>query len=425
MEDEEIRTEDYEENDEVETSGTEEQKTFDDLEVERNPNEVQVAEKFNLGFKEEEGILNSEVTSVIKKSYLDYAMSVIVSRAIPSIEDGMKPVQRRILYAMQQMGLKPNTATKKSARVVGEVMGKYHPHGDSSIYEAMVRMAQDFSLRYPLVFGQGNFGSLDGDSAAAMRYTETKLEKVSAELLDDIDKETVDFQDNYDGSVQEPKLLPGKLPALMLNGATGIAVGMATNIPPHNLREVSDAIIQYIENPNITVEEVVKSSIKGPDFPTGGMVQGSMVDMYKTGRGRLIMRGKIEVEDSKKKNSTKQNLIITEIPYMVNKATLITQIANLVRDKKIKDISDLRDESSKGKIRVVIELKKEVDPQFVINALYKYTKLQDSFSMNFLALVEGKPKVLGLIDVLKNYVRHRKEVVTRRTKFELSKALLR
>jgi DNA gyrase subunit A len=402
----------------------EEQTIIDTNQIEQNPEDVQVVENFGPSFSEEEGVINSEVTSVMKKSYLDYAMSVIVSRAIPSIEDGMKPVQRRILYAMQQMGLKPNTATKKSARVVGEVMGKYHPHGDSSIYEAMVRMAQDFSLRYPLVFGQGNFGSLDGDSAAAMRYTEAKMQKLSGELLEDIDKETVDFGDNYDGSVQEPKVLPGKLPALMLNGATGIAVGMATNIPPHNLTEVSNAIESYIDNPDITVDELV-NVITGPDFPTGGYVQGNMKELYSTGRGRMIMRGKIDVEASKKKGSSKQNLIITEIPYMVNKANMITQIATLVRDKKIKDISDLRDESSKGKIRVVIELKKDVDPQFVINALYKYTKLQDSFSVNFLALVQGQPKILALRDVLENYVRHRKGVITRRTNFELKKSKAR
>ncbi len=408
---------------------SEENKGQKDLEfnnnvVEQNKDDVQVVEKFGSGFPEEDGVLNSEVTGLMKKSYLDYAMSVIVSRAIPSIEDGMKPVQRRILYAMNQMGLKPNTSTKKSARVVGDVMGKYHPHGDSSIYEAMVRMTQDFSLRYPLVFGQGNFGSIDGDSAAAMRYTEVKLQKLSAELLDDIDKDTVEFADNYDGSVKEPKLLPGRLPALILNGATGIAVGMATNIPPHNLTEVADAINLYIDKPDVEIDELVKI-VKGPDFPTGGYVQGNMKELYKTGRGRLIMRGLVEVEQSKKKGSNKQSLIITEIPYMVNKASMITQIATLVRDKKIKGISDLRDESSKGKIRVVIELKKDIDPQFIINALYKYTKLQDSFSVNWLALVEGKPKTLGLKDVLENYVRHRKTVITNRVKYELNKAQLR
>lgn len=365
----------------------------------------------------EKGVINTEVTKEMKKAYLDYAMSVIVSRALPSIEDGLKPVQRRILYAMQQMGLKPNTQTKKSARVVGDVMGKYHPHGDSSIYEAMVRMAQNFSLRYPLVYGQGNFGSLDGDSAAAMRYTEAKLMHISAELLQDIDKETVNFIPNYDGSVKEPELLPGKLPTLMLNGATGIAVGMATNIPPHNLTEVANAIIAYIENSEISLDELCKI-VTGPDFPTGGMVQGDMKELYQTGRGRMIMRGKLTTETIKNKEA----IIITEIPYMLNKSLLVTQIANLVRDKRVKDISDLRDESSKGKIRIVIELKKDASSKFVINALYKYTRLQDSFNVNFLALVGKQPKILGLRDVLREYVKHRKEIITRRSKFELKKA---
>tara|TARA_Y100000310_G_scaffold25063_2_gene24012 strand:- start:2227 stop:4680 length:2454 start_codon:yes stop_codon:yes gene_type:complete len=367
--------------------------------------------------EEEKGILNTEVTGEMKKSYLDYAMSVIVSRAIPSIEDGLKPVQRRILYAMNQMGLKPGTQTKKSARVVGDVMGKYHPHGDSSIYEAMVRMAQDFSLRYPLVFGQGNFGSIDGDSAAAMRYTESRMQKTAIELLEDIDKETVDFQDNYDGSVKEPKILPGKLPALVLNGATGIAVGMATNIPPHNLSEVCDAIIAYIKKPEITIEQLLEI-IQGPDFPTGGSVSGDMVDLYKTGRGRLIMRGKTTTETIKKKEA----VIITEIPYMINKSTLIDQIGSLVADKKIKDVADLRDESSKGKIRIVIELKKDANPKFIINSLYKHTRLQDSFNVNFLALVGGQPRILNLKNVMEEYVNHRKIIITNRSKFELKKA---
>ena len=368
-------------------------------------------------FVPEQGVVNTEVSAEMKKSYLDYAMSVIVSRALPSIEDGLKPVQRRILYAMHQMGLKPNTQTKKSARVVGEVMGKYHPHGDSSIYEAMVRMAQDFSLRYPLVFGQGNFGSLDGDSAAAMRYTEAKLKGITAELLQDIEKETVNFKPNYDGSVKEPELLPGKLPTLMLNGATGIAVGMATNIPPHNLTEVADAIIAYIKNSEISLDELCKI-VTGPDFPTGGVVQGDMKELYETGRGRMIMRGKVTTETIHKKDA----IIITEIPYMLNKSLLVTQIANLVKDKKLKDISDLRDESSKGKIRIVLELKKEANSKFVINSLYKYTRLQDSFNVNFLALVEGQPKILALKDVLENYVKYRKKIITKRSKFELKKA---
>ncbi len=363
------------------------------------------------------GIVNTEVSGEMKKAYLDYAMSVIVSRAIPSIEDGLKPVQRRILYSMHQLGLKPNTQTKKSARIVGDVIGKYHPHGDSAVYEAMVRMAQDFSLRYPFVFGQGNFGSVDGDSAAAMRYTEAKLMPISSELLQDIDKETVEFLPNYDSSLKEPDLLPGKLPALLMNGASGIAVGMATNIPPHNLTEVCDAINAYIENPEITFEEIAQI-IKGPDFPTGGSVQGDMGELYKTGRGRLIMRGKVTTEKIK----TKEAVVITEIPYMLNKSLLMTQIAKLVQDKKIKDVFDLRDESSKGKTRVVIELKKDVDPKFVINALYKYTRLQDSFNVNFLALHGREPKVMNIKEVLDAYVSYRKNIITNRSKYELKKA---
>jgi len=373
--------------------------------------------KENIPEKPIKGEINTEISGEMKKSYLDYAMSVIVSRAIPSIEDGMKPVQRRILYSMNLMGLKPNTQTKKSARIVGDVIGKYHPHGDSSVYEAMVRMAQDFSLRYPLVFGQGNFGSLDGDPAAAYRYTEAKLKPISTELLEDIDKETVEFTPNFDNSLKEPSLLPGKLPALMLNGATGIAVGMATNIPPHNLTEVSDAIIEYIKNPEITTNQLAEI-VTGPDFPTGGMVFGDMKELYRTGRGRMIMRGKLSIEQMKNKEA----IIITEIPYMLNKATLVTQIANLVRDKKVKDISDLRDESSKGKIRIVIELKKGTDSKFVTNALYKYTRFQDSFSVNFLALVEGQPRILNIKDVMQNYVRHRKTIITNRSKYDLKKA---
>lgn len=376
-------------------------------------------EKINLEVGKDEivkGIINAEVSEEMKKAYLDYAMSVIVARAIPSIEDGLKPVQRRILYSMQLMGLKPNTQTKKSARIVGDVIGKYHPHGDVAVYDTMVRMAQDFSLRYPLVYGQGNFGSVDGDGAAAMRYTEAKLMPIASELLLDIDKKTVKFVPNYDGSLNEPELLPGKLPTLMINGATGIAVGMATNIPPHNLTEVCDAIINYVENPNVELDELLKI-IKGPDFPTGGIVSGDMKELYKTGKSRLIVRGKVNVEQMKNREA----IIITEIPYMVNKAQLVEQIANLARDKKIKDVSDLRDESSKGKTRIVVELRKGTNPDYVINALYKYSRLQDSFSVNFLALVEGQPKILGLMDVLREYVRYRKQVITNRTKYELKK----
>jgi DNA gyrase subunit A len=377
-------------------------------------------EKCNNVMKEcsnERGTINSEVSEEMKKSYLDYAMSVIVSRAIPAVEDGMKPVQRRILYAMNQMGLKPGTQTKKSARVVGDVIGKFHPHGDVAVYDAMVRLAQDFSLRYPLVFGQGNFGSIDGDPPAAMRYTEARLMPIATELLQDIEKETVSFIPNYDNSLKEPELLPGKLPALMLNGATGIAVGMATNIPPHNLTEVCDAVVAYIKKPNITLEEL-SEIITGPDFPTGGSVTGDMLELYKTGKGKLVLQGKVISETIKGKDA----IVITEIPYMLNKSDLVTQIAGLVQNKKIRDVSDLRDESSKGKIRIVLELKKGANPKFIINSLYKYTRLRDAFHVNFLALVEGQPKLLSLGDVLKYYTEYRKKIVTNRTKYELKKA---
>ena len=365
----------------------------------------------------EKGVVNTEVSGEMKKAYLDYAMSVIVSRAIPAIEDGLKPVQRRILYAMNQMGLKPNTQTKKSARLVGDVIGKFHPHGDVAVYDAMVRMAQTFSLRYPLVFGQGNFGSIDADPPAAMRYTECRLMPISMEVLQDIDKETVKFNPNYDNSMKEPELLPGKLPLLMLNGATGIAVGMATNIPPHNLTEVCDALIAYIKKPNITIEKL-SQIVTGPDFPTGGTVFGDMEELYKTGRGRMIMRGRLTTEIIKKKEA----IVITEIPYMLNKSTLVEQIAGLVQNKKIKDVSDLRDESSKGKIRIVIELRRGVDPKFVINSLYKYTRLQDAFNVNFLALVGGQPKILNLKQVVEEYVKYRKVMITNKVKHELRKA---
>ncbi len=367
--------------------------------------------------KSEKGVFDAEVSSEMKKSYLDYAMSVIVSRAIPAIEDGLKPVQRRILYAMNQMGLKPGTQTKKSARVVGDVIGKYHPHGDTAVYDAMVRLAQDFSMRYPIVFGQGNFGSIDGDPPAAMRYTEARLMPIALELLQDIEKETVNFIPNYDGSLKEPELLPGKLPALILNGATGIAVGMATNIPPHNLVEVCNAIVSYIKNPNLNFEELVEI-IHGPDFPTGGSVTGDMLELYKTGKGKLVLRGKVSNETIKKKDA----IVITEIPYMVNKSTLVQQIADLIQKKKIRDVSDLRDESSKGKIRIVLELRKGANPKFIINSLYKYTRLQDAFHVNFLALSDGQPKIMNLKEVLEAYVSYRKKIVTKRTKYELRKA---
>ncbi len=367
--------------------------------------------------EEEKGVIVTEVSEEMKKAYLDYAMSVIVSRAIPAVEDGMKPVHRRILYAMDLLGLQSNKQTRKCARVVGDVLGKFHPHGDVAVYDSLVRMAQDFSLRYPLIFGQGNFGSIDNDPPAAMRYTEAKLNQIAEELLEDIDKETVEFIPNFDNSTKEPTLLPGKLPNLLLNGAAGIAVGMATNIPPHNLTEVADAINAYIKNPDITIEELCKI-VLGPDFPTGGAVNGDMVEMYKTGKGRLIMRGKVTTESDKGRDS----IIITEIPYMLNKTTLVEQIAALIQNKKIIDVSDLRDESAKGKIRIVLELKKNANPKFITNALYKYTRLQDSFNANFLALVEGQPRVLNLKQILEEYVKYREKIVTKRTKFDLKKS---
>lgn len=366
---------------------------------------------------DDKSIVPTEISEEMKKSYLDYAMSVIVSRAIPSLEDGMKPVQRRILYAMKRAGMTSDKQTKKSVSVVGDVLKLYHPHGDSSVYDALVRMAQDFSLRYPLIFGQGNFGSIDGDPPAAYRYTEAKLAKISEELLEDIDKDTVDMIPNFDSSTKEPVLLPGKLPALVINGATGIAVGMSTNIPPHNLSEVCDAIIAYIKNQDISIEQLAEI-VKGPDFPTGGYVSGDMIELYTTGKSRLIMRGKTSIE----KNKNRENIVITEIPYMVNKSDLVTQIAKFIQGKKIRDVSDIRDESSKGKIRIVIELRKGANAKFVTNALYKYTRLQDAFNVNFLALVGGQPKVLTLKDVVKEYTEHRKKIVTRRTKFELKRA---
>ena len=365
----------------------------------------------------EKGVINAEISGEMQKSYIDYAMSVIVSRALPSVEDGLKPVHRRILYAMNSIGLQNNKQTKKSARIVGDVLGKLHPHGDSSVYDALVRMAQDFSLRYPLVHGQGNFGSLDGDPPAAMRYTEAKLSAISSELLEDIDKETVKFVPNFDNSLKEPELLPGKLPTLILNGASGIAVGMATNIPPHNLTEVCDAIIAYTKNNDISTDELCQI-VTGPDFPTGGYVTGDMKELYSTGKSRLIMRGKVTTEELK----SKEAVVITEIPYMLNKSDLMTQIAKLIQDKKLQNISDLRDESAKGKIRIVIELKKGVNSKFVINKLYKYTRLQDSFNANILALVDGQPKVLALKDILRLYVEHRKKIITNRSKFLLKKA---
>ncbi|MBM3232809.1 DNA gyrase subunit A [Candidatus Pacearchaeota archaeon] len=388
----------------------------DKLEEELKREEQERREKGQIG--NEKGVIAAEIVEEMEQAFIDYAMSVIVDRALPSVEDGLKPVHRRILYAMHSIGLDSSKPTKKSATVVGEVIGKYHPHGDVPVYEAMVRMAQDFSLRYPLVHGQGNFGSMDGDKQAAMRYTEAKLSKISTELLADIEKETVAMHPNFDNSLKEPDTLPAKLPNLLLNGSTGIAVGMATNIPPHNLTEISDAIIECINKPDVTTEDLAEI-VKGPDFPTGGIVIGSGIkDMYKTGKGKLILRAKHTLEESK----GKQRIIINEIPYMVNKAELVKEIARLATEKKLPDISDLRDESAKGKVRIVIELKKDVDPKFTLNKLYTLTNIQTTFDANMLALVGKQPRVLNLKDILTEYIKYRQGVVRKRSNFELKKA---
>ena len=358
----------------------------------------------------------------MRTSYLDYAMSVIVGRALPDVRDGLKPVHRRVLFAMHESNFAWNRSYVKCARVVGDVMGKYHPHGDASIYDTLVRMAQDFSLRYTLVDGQGNFGSVDGDNAAAMRYTECRLDKIAADLLADIDKETVDFQPNYDGSEREPAVMPAKLPNLLINGATGIAVGMATNIPPHNLNEVVEGCFALLKNPDIDIEELIKI-VPAPDFPTAGLIYGlsGVHDGYRTGRGRVIMRSRTHFEDIAKSND-RQAIIIDELPYQVNKRTLLEKIAELVGEKKIEGISDLRDESDKSGMRVVIELKRGEMAEVVLNNLFKQTQMQDSFGMNMVALVDGKPRLLNLKQMLECFLSHRREVVTRRTVFELRKA---
>ncbi len=371
----------------------------------------------NLKDMDEDRVLGSEISEEMKRAYIDYAMSVIVSRALPSVEDGLKPVHRRILYAMKLMGLEKGM-TKKSARIVGDTMGKFHPHGDMAIYDALVRMAQNFSLRYPLIKGQGNFGSLDGDSAAASRYTEAKLAKIAVELLQDIDKETVKFIPNFDNSVKEPVVLPGKLPNLLINGSSGIAVGMTTNIPPHNLVEVCDAIIKVIDKPKITIEELMKI-ISGPDFPTGGqIVAENLFDLYNTGRASFVIRGKISQESTK----TRDLIVITEIPYQVNKADLVRQIAELVRNKKLLDVKDIRDESSKGRIRIVIEIRKGSNSKFTINRLYKSTKLQSRFDAVLVALVAGIPKTLNLKQMIECYINYRRRIIRKRTEYDLKKA---
>ena len=363
---------------------------------------------------------NVYIEDEIKAAYLDYSMSVIVSRALPDVRDGLKPVHRRILFSMSEMGMSHKTPFKKSARIVGDVLGKYHPHGDSSVYGAMVRMAQDFNMRYELIDGHGNFGSIDGDEAAAMRYTEARMAKLTNELLQDIDKDTIDYRKNFDESLDEPTVLPAKLPNLLLNGANGIAVGMATNIPPHNLSEVCDGIVALIDNRDITIEELM-THIKGPDFPTGATINGKqgIIDAYKTGRGKVRVAGKVKIETDKK---GRESIIVTEIPYQVNKSRLIEKIAELVRNKKITGISDLRDESDREGIRIVIEIKKGEESELVLNSLYKYTDLQNTFGIIMLALVNNAPKVLNLKQILENYLAHRYEVVTRRVKFDLTKA---
>ena len=357
----------------------------------------------------------------MKTSYLDYAMSVIVGRALPDVRDGLKPVHRRVLYAMHELSNGFNRPYKKSARIVGDVIGKYHPHGDTAAYDTIVRMAQDFSLRYMLVDGQGNFGSVDGDNAAAMRYTEIRMSKISHELLADIDKETVDFGPNYDGSEFEPLIMPARIPNLLINGSSGIAVGMATNIPPHNLSETIDATLALLSNPEITIDELIKI-MPAPDFPTAGIIHGTIgvKEGYRTGRGRVVMRGRVHVEPLEKGN--REAIIVDELPYQVNKKNFIQKIAELVTEKKIEGISDLRDESDKAGMRVAIELKRGEIPDVVLNNLYKQTQLQDSFGMNMVALIEGQPRLLNLKEILDAFLRHRREVVTRRTTFELKKA---
>jgi DNA gyrase subunit A len=366
-----------------------------------------------------ERIIQINIEDEMKSAYIDYSMSVIVSRALPDVRDGFKPVHRRVLYGMQDLGVFSNRPHKKSARIVGEVLGKYHPHGDTSVYDTMVRMAQPWSLRYPLVDGQGNFGSVDGDSPAAMRYTEARLKKIAEEMLDDLDKETVDFSPNFDESLTEPTVLPSKIPNLLCNGASGIAVGMATNMAPHNLSEVIDGTIAYIENNDIDIDGLMEH-IKAPDFPTGGTIYGyeGVRDAFNTGRGRIVMRAKAEIEEEK----GREQIIVTEIPYQVNKADMIKKTADLINDKKIEGISDIRDESDRNGMRIVYELKRDAIPNVVLNKLYKFTSLQTSFSVNNICLVKGRPEMLNLKDLIYNFVEFRHEVVIRRTKYELRKA---
>ena len=365
-------------------------------------------------------LIPTDLEKEMKTSFMSYAMAVIINRALPDVRDGLKPVHRRILYAMSELGMTPDKPYRKSARLVGDVLGKYHPHGDSSVYDAMVRLAQDFNIRYLLVEGQGNFGSVDGDGAAAMRYTESRMAKLTMHLLGEIDKDTVDFYPNFDETLMQPTVLPSRFPNLLVNGSSGIAVGMATNIPPHNLREVVDGCIHMIDHPDCTVSDLMEF-IKGPDFPTGAMILGysGIRAAYHTGRGRILMRARTEVEQMAQ---NRQRIVVTEIPYMVNKAKMVEKVAELVHEKRVEGISDIRDESDRNGMRVVIELKRDVNPQVVLNFLYKHTQLQETFGVNMLALVDGEPKVLTLREMLYHYIRHQKEVVTRRTQYDLDKA---
>jgi DNA gyrase subunit A len=371
--------------------------------------------------QERQSVQEINISQEVRTSFLDYAMSVIVSRALPDVRDGMKPVHRRILYAMNDLGMHSDKAYKKSARIVGEVIGKYHPHGDSAVYEAMVRMAQDFSYRNPLVDGHGNFGSVDGDSAAAMRYTEARMSKISMELLRDINKDTIDYQDNYDGSEREPVVFPARFPNLLVNGASGIAVGMATNIPPHNLGETIDAVLAVSKDPEITIDEIMEEYLPGPDFPTAGIIMGrsGIRKAFETGRGSITIRAKVEIEEQANGKST---ILVTELPYQVNKAKLIEKIAELVRDKRIEGITDLRDESDRNGMRIVMELRRDVNANVLLNNLYKFTALQTTFGVNTLALVDGVPKVLNIKECLVHYLDHQKVIIKRRTAFELNKA---
>jgi len=368
---------------------------------------------------EGEKLIPINIEDEMKSAYIDYSMSVIVSRALPDVRDGLKPVHRRVLYGMHELGVRSNTAHKKSARIVGEVLGKYHPHGDTSVYDTMVRMAQEWSLRYMLVDGQGNFGSIDGDSPAAMRYTEARMRKISEDMLADIDKETVDHRLNFDDTLEEPTVLPTRIPGLLVNGASGIAVGMATNMPPHNLSEVVDGIVAYIDNSNIDIDELI-THVKAPDFPTGGTIYGydGVIESFKTGRGRIVIRGKANFEEV----DGRESIIVTEIPYLVNKADMIKKTADLINDKKIDGISTIRDESDRNGMRIVYVLKRDAIPNIVLNTLYKFTALQSSFSVNNIALVKGRPHLLNLKDLIHHFVDHRHEVVVRRTKYELRKA---